>query len=249
MSASAAIHIHTYISVFIRLKTSEDILRPSWNTILRRRLKTLSLSHTHTEGAGGDKESGLGKRADEVEGEEMVCKVHPEQMMMGSATGRIATRDPNVCVMWFIHMCDVPHLFVGHDSFACGTWLILLWALLFVLLPATPMYVWCDLFICGTWLVHMCDMTHSYVGHDSINLWSIRIWHMTHSFAEYDLFVCGTWLNYTWDIFHSDFGYDPIMRATWLIHMWDITHSYKRLYWGAMPVTSLTWLIHMCNLT
>jgi len=29
----------------------------------------------------------------------MVCKVHPEQMMMGSATGRIATRDPNVCVM------------------------------------------------------------------------------------------------------------------------------------------------------
>ena len=31
----------------------------------------------------------------------------------------------------------------------------------------THSYVWHDSFICVTWLIHMCDMTHSYVCHDS----------------------------------------------------------------------------------
>jgi len=42
----------------------------------------------------------------------------------------------------------------------------------------THSYVWHDSFICVTWLIHMCDMTHSYVWHDS--------------------FICVTWL--MWDV-------------------------------------------------
>ena len=42
--------------------------------------------------------------------------------------------------------------------------------------------MWHDSFICVTWLIHMCDMTHSYVWHDSF----IYVWH--------DSFICVTWL-------------------------------------------------------
>jgi len=55
-------------------------------------------------------------------------------------------------VRYIIHMCDMTHSYVWHDSF-----------------------------ICVTWLIHMCDMTHSYVWHASF----ISVWHdlydMTHS--------------------------------------------------------------------
>jgi len=72
-----------------------------------------------------------------------------------------------VCVTWriHIHMCvmmegkwlveqgcatwDMTHLYVGHDSFLCGT------------------YVWHDSLTCGTWLLSMCYMTYSFVCRNS----------------------------------------------------------------------------------
>jgi len=71
-----------------------------------------------------------------------------------------------VCVTWLIHMCDMTHSYVWHDSF-----------------------------ICVTWPTHMCDMTHSYVWNDSLicmtrlwlalticaDLWHIHKRSMTHS--------------------------------------------------------------------
>jgi len=39
----------------------------------------------------------------------------------------------NICMTWLIHMCDMTHSYVWHDSF-----------------------------ICVTWLIHVCDMTHIY---------------------------------------------------------------------------------------
>jgi len=41
-------------------------------------------------------------------------------------------------VTWLIHVCDMTHSCVWHDSF-----------------------------MCVTWLIHGCDMTHSHVWHDS----------------------------------------------------------------------------------
>jgi len=35
----------------------------------------------------------------------------------------------------------------------------------------THSYVWHDSFICVTWLIHMCDMTHSYVWRDPFCEW------------------------------------------------------------------------------
>ena len=62
----------------------------------------------------------------------------------------------------------------------------------------TRSYVWHDSFICVTRLVHMCDMTHSYVWHDS--------------------FISVTCL--------TPLCLDPLVR--------DITHLYA------------SWLTHMC---
>jgi len=47
----------------------------------------------------------------------------------------------------------------------------------------THSYVWHDSFICVTWLIHMCDMTHSHVWHDSFTCvtWLIHICDMTHN--------------------------------------------------------------------
>jgi len=50
----------------------------------------------------------------------------------------------------------------------------------------------------------MCDMTHSYVGHDS--------------------FICVTWLIHMCDMTHSYVRLDAFMCVTWLIHMCDMTH-------------------------
>ena len=63
-----------------------------------------------------------------------------------------------------IHMCDMTHSYVWHDSFirdmthsrepAGGSPV------------ATCFHIWHDSFICVKWLIHVCDMTHSCVRHE-----------------------------------------------------------------------------------
>jgi len=58
-----------------------------------------------------------------------------------------------ICVPWLIHVCDMTHSCVRHDSFMCATWLIHV----------------CDMphscvsdsfiFLCVTWLIHVCDIS------------------------------------------------------------------------------------------
>ena len=62
---------------------------------------------------------------------------------------------PAICedVTWLIHVCDMTHWSVWHDSLICVTWLI-------HMCDVTHAYVWHDAFICVTWLTHTCDMTH-----------------------------------------------------------------------------------------
>jgi len=51
-----------------------------------------------------------------------------------------------ICVAWLLHMCDMTHSYVWHDSF-----------------------------LGVTWLIHMCDMTYSYVWYDSCpGVWKIQ---------------------------------------------------------------------------
>jgi len=59
------------------------------------------------------------------------------------------------------------HLYMGHDSFIHGSWLIHM-----------------------PWLIHIWAMTHSYMGHDSF------ICQMTHSYMGHDSFIC-IWNRYS----------------------------------------------------
>jgi len=87
---------------------------------------------------------------------------------------------------WLIHLCDMTHSCVWHDSFMCVTWL-------FHMCDMTHSYVSRDSFIYVTWLIHMCDMSRSYMWHDS--------------------FICETWL-----IFYV--CHDSFTCVTCLIHLW-----------------------------
>ena len=51
----------------------------------------------------------------------------------------------HMCTAWLIHICDMTHLYVRHDT-------------LVVMCDMTHLYLWNYLFICVTWLIHMCDM-------------------------------------------------------------------------------------------
>ena len=81
-----------------------------------------------------------------------------------------------------------------------------------------------------TWLIHMCDITHAYVWHDSF------ICDMTHSYVWHDSFICDMTDSYVW--------HDWIIRVTWLIYMRDMTHVYA---WNSF--ICVTWLIHTCDMT
>ena len=77
--------------------------------------------------------------------------------------------------------------------------------------------------MCVTWLIHMCDMTRSYVWHDS--------------------FICVTWLIHMRNMTHSYVWHDSFIRVTWLIYMHDMTHSYV----SDDSFICVPWLIHTCN--
>ena len=74
---------------------------------------------------------------------------------------------------WLIRTCDMTYSYTRYDSFAWMTrlvlsWHIILWGRRESLSHATCDHMWSrDLFICVTWLIHIRNMTHLYVGHDS----------------------------------------------------------------------------------
>ena len=124
-------------------------------------------------------------------------------------------------------MCDMTHLYVGHDSF-------IMWYLdgavgrtssmsEFV----THLHVWRHSFIRVTWHIHMCDMTHSLCD-ISVALLGVLV----RSQSSWRIYMCG--------VTHS--------CATWLIYMCDKTHSLCNilavllgvLLWGRS-----LWLSHM----
>ena len=102
----------------------------------------------------------------------LVCRWHLHSLMSSTylyvdgvhirdMTHSYVWHDSFIWVTWLIHMCDLTHSYVWLDSFICVTRLI-------HMCHMTHSYVWHDQFICVTWLMHMCDMTHSYVWHDSM---------------------------------------------------------------------------------
>jgi len=157
-----------------------------------------------------------------------------------------------ICAVWLFHMCNVTHLYQGfegviawHGPFVMDVLEIIMMCFADAVCVRAPYdiqpRVW---HVCVTWLVHMCDMTHSYVWHDSFMCvtWLIHVCNMTHSCAPYDIqprvwHVCVTWLVHMCVMTRS--------CVTWLVHMCDMTHSYERLD----SFICVAWLAHMCDMT
>ena len=109
---------------------------------------------------------------------------------------------------------------------------------------------------CVTWLIHMCDMTHSYVWHDSF-IYVTWPMHMSEQvLLDVSKWWCVTWLippvymsvrvgTLLCDMAHSYVWHDSFICVTWLIHKCDMTHSYV---WRVSFIC-VTWLIHMCDMT
>ena len=102
--------------------------------------------------------------------------------------GKTVVTRVTTCVTWLIHMCDMTHSYVWHDSFICVTWLIHVCYMTHLVRETVVTRV--------TWLNHLCDMTHSYEWHDSFICvtWLIHMCDMTHLYVWHDLFKCVTWL-------------------------------------------------------
>jgi len=119
------------------------------------------------------------------------------------------------CVAWLMQMCGMTHADVRHASDAPATHVRATEPMPcpIHMCEMSPLYVWHDSFIWVTWFMHMCDttrcvarnirtcdMTDSYVRHDSgapaTRQQSPRLMHicnMTHSYVWHNSFICVTW--------------------------------------------------------
>ena len=119
-------------------------------------------------------------------------------------------------VTWLIHMCDVTHTYVRHDSYDIAdtrtdtvsetlwfrTWRDMTHSLVFF---KTARYMLkrgrlrCRFGPYVTWLIHICNMTHSHVRHDSFvdATWLIHMCNMTHSYVQHGSFTFFTWIDMT----------------------------------------------------
>ena len=99
-------------------------------------------------------------------------------------------------------------------------------------------------FICVTWLIHMCDIAHSYVWHNSF-ISVIRLTDVWH-----DAFV-----SVTWSV--SRHALSRLQIPPLLIHMYDMTvlqcmHMGDMAHWYVWPYSfiSVTWPMNfMCDMT
>ena len=119
----------------------------------------------------------------------------------------------------------------------------------------THSYVWHDSFINVTWLIHKCDMTHSYVWQDSSIYPQSPCASSTSGVPR-----CVTWLIHMCDMTHLYVWHDSSINVTWLIHRCDMTHSYMwqdSFIYPQSPCALSTsgvlgcmaWLAHMCDMT
>jgi len=96
----------------------------------------------------------------------------------------------------------------------------------------THSYVWHDSFICVTWLIHMCDMTHSYVSHDSF----IRVTCLIHMCdMTYTSSICETWLISENLIIIVNGAIRVIYKLIYMWHEPRPTHMRKRKRFRAHP--------------
>jgi len=131
---------------------------------------------------------------------------------------------------WLFHTCDVTHWYVCRDSFKCGTWLVFVSR---DTAMNCLYWIVCIVFMCVTWLIHMCDGSCFLVEEHRDELSreaafvrrrSSQACDMTHSYVWHDSFVCVAWLFHTCDVTHWYMCRDSLICVPWLIHMCDVIH-------------------------
>jgi len=77
---------------------------------------------------------------------------------------------------------------------------------------------WHSVLVCATWstLVCACDMIHT---------WHIYICDMTHSYVRHDSFICATWLIHMCDMTHSYLWEECSICVTWHVNMCNRTYT------------------------
>jgi len=108
----------------------------------------------------------------------------------------------------------------------------------------THSFVWHDSIIRVTWLIHTCDITHSCLWHDlrwreNLNTALLVCFHKSNSFLHL------AWFIRTCDVTHPYAGHNSFIRVTWLIHTCDMTRSFTR----QDSFTCVTWLIYSRHTT
>ena len=153
-----------------------------------------------------------------------------------------------VAATWRVHMCDMTHLCVWHDSVIWVKWRIHVGDMTHSYV-CRDSYVWPDSFICVIGRIHKCDVTHLYVSRDSfIHVpWLIHMYDVTHLHVCHNLHVplfehVVKIMSHIWT---RDMMHNSSICVTRLILLCDMTHSYvsRDLF------ICVTWLIHMCAMT
>jgi len=146
--------------------------------------------------------------------------------------------DSFIYVTWLIHICDMTHSYMWHDS--CCIWLSLT--------HRTWMHPGVVNESCH---IHMCDMTHSY---DMNDLWRSHVTYMNESCHIYEWVMSHIqsptyiWMHLgAFNAPHSQHtsGAWGALHAPSCIHICDMTHSYM---WHDSFIYA-TWLIHICDMT
>ena len=151
-------------------------------------------------------------------------------------------------VTWLIHMWDMTHLYMWHES------IIYMWDMSHSHMQHksidTEMSAWWNMTHLYTWFIYVWDMTHLYVRHESLTMCIRETWfihnvtqitqhrnacliqydsfiHTTHLYMGHDSFIYGTWLIYTWDMSHSHTRHESL--DTEISPWYNTTHLYARL--------------------
>jgi len=119
----------------------------------------------------------------------------------GSSPPPYLERRLSLCVfqwLWLFLYADMTHSYVWHDSYLCDMTYDCRWAGWIVSVPcAVEQATYRRGLICVTWLIHKCDMTHSFVWHDSficvtwlIHMCDMTVWTSDISTRSLPLFFC-----------------------------------------------------------
>jgi len=136
----------------------------------------------------------------------------------------------NVSRLQHIHICDMTHAYVRHDSFVCTTWLSCMCGM-------ARLHVRSDLLVCAMWLILMRKCTRAtwpisdaHVRHDSFiyTMWLICMRGMALLYAQNDLLFCPTWLSHMHSISNAHVRRDSFISVTRLSCIRDMAHSYAR---------------------